>query len=295
MKRQACNAQESQAAWLRRRRAAVATGVAEALRAGDDLTFDEDEAINLSVWSDQHQSELEFQQQKQKKMQLESYNRKTLLGKEVTPALVEEAAERRRKDEKNDKDLIKGRREKTRAMERMHQTMSWELLAGQAFYVEESLPPEIALRLSTFNMSPAKEAVEAMVFIVKDAANPPVKVQWLARLLGRLVLDSTVVTQSSGMMVQFRPAIKTAIALHTTAAFRAKYPGISEVITTSVNHQGRSGRWRIVRLSAADAVLGTSEEAAAHIDQDDRWYNKCLFLDAISKLDLKKSGKCSGS
>ncbi|CAE7766372.1 unnamed protein product [Symbiodinium sp. CCMP2592] len=278
----------TQAGWLRGRRAEVAEGVAAAERAGDELTFDEDEALQNPMWSEDHQAELEFQQSKQKKIRLESYNRNTLLEKEVCPDLLQEAAEQRARDRKNDKNLVQRRRLNTQAAERMHQTLSWGELAGKRFYVEETLPEEISVLLTSKNLIPVAEPQNADIFFVKDALQPPLKCQWLAKLLGRQMLDSTVVTQNTGSMVQHVPAVKKSLRLHMTAEFAAKHPVIVDLIKASVSVS--ESKWTIVGQRTAEAFLGTTDEASA--GQDDRWYNKPTFLDSITKLDMKKSGRC---
>ena len=118
--------------WLSKRRKVVQEMVKEA----GDLNYIEDED-DLQDWSESHQKELEFQQGKALKSQVEAYNFNGLLDHEITDSLKEAAQVLREKDRQKDKEMVTERRKAQTADLRMTMTIDWSQLAGKVWVASD--------------------------------------------------------------------------------------------------------------------------------------------------------------
>lgn len=123
---------DTMTAWLSKRRKVVQEMVKEA----GDLNYIEDED-DLQDWSESHQKELEFQQGKALKSQVEAYNFNGLLDHEITDSLKEAAQVLREKDRQKDKEMVTERRKAQTADLRMTMTIDWSQLAGKVWVASD--------------------------------------------------------------------------------------------------------------------------------------------------------------
>ena len=123
---------DTMTAWLSKRRKVVHEMVKEA----GDLNYIEDED-DLQDWSESHQKELEFQQGKALKSQVEAYNFNGLLDHEITDSLKEAAQVLREKDRQKDKEMVTERRKAQTADLRMTMTIDWSQLAGKVWVASD--------------------------------------------------------------------------------------------------------------------------------------------------------------
>ncbi|CAK9064760.1 unnamed protein product, partial [Durusdinium trenchii] len=219
---------DTMTAWLSKRRKVVHEMVKEA----GDLNYIEDED-DLQDWSESHQKELEFQQGKALKSQVEAYNFNGLLDHEITDSLKEAAQVLREKDRQKDKEMVTERRKAQTADLRMTMTIDWSQLAGK----DDAL--------QTFNMVRTNDRIKAGLFIVSDPTSLPERVQWAAALVGGWVTEPSGLLSHNGIVLKYKRAIRTQKKVLLTEGFRNGHLEISALIVDSIDFHKPKNGWRI--------------------------------------------------
>eukprot|EP00438_Fugacium_kawagutii_P027421 Skav217147 [mRNA] locus=scaffold2621:2863:6211:+ [translate_table: standard] len=213
---------ESIAGWLRNRRREVG----KALQNLETLDWDLAEVEGSDQWTEGHDREKQFQQDKQKKQMLEALEYGTL---EKTDELQQELEERKKMDAEQDKRLIADRRRRENARRRTKMDFDWEFWSGKSCWVE--LPTEDFVQgLQGHNLVVTQDRWAADIFVVGDAAEPPERVKWIASLLGKTIIDGSALKGKGGMLLVFRPARQTKLNLHITKGFRDCHGAIFNLI-----------------------------------------------------------------
>ena len=125
--------------WLTKRRRTVQ----DLLNGTDDLTYIDEDIGDLAGWSESHQKEFNFQQNKALKGKIEAYNYGSLLEDEVEDDLLQAVEDAKEKNAKNDKEKIKARVKAEVADSRMHLEQDWSDFSRQNVWVQSMLWDEV--------------------------------------------------------------------------------------------------------------------------------------------------------
>ncbi|CAE7282138.1 unnamed protein product [Symbiodinium sp. CCMP2592] len=279
---------ESQAAWLKKRRTDVQEGV-DRDRQSADLAFPS--SMELETWDEGHEEALQKQKTKQAERLLEAYEDNLLLDREITNELKENAASHKAKVARLDATLKKKRQKNEKAASKNHLQLCLAEFHGTVWRLAEDAFHDVSAILMANNISLQNSDEcwsSADVLVVRDALEPPEPLAWVAAFFGKTVMEVSAITDNSGLILKFKPVCRRKLAIWMSPQFRQEEPIISSFIRQAVNHRG--SKWEVQQRREADALLGTSAEAAQ--GRDDRWRDKVSMLKEISKLDYDKSGKC---
>ncbi|CAE7790545.1 unnamed protein product [Symbiodinium sp. CCMP2592] len=279
---------ESQAAWLKKRRTDVQEGV-DRDRQSADLAFPS--SMELETWNEGHEEALQKQKTKQAERLLEAYEDNLLLDREITNELKKNAASHKAKVAKLDATLKKKRQKNEKAASKNHLQLCLAEFHGTVWRLAEDVFHDVSAILMANNISLQNSDEcwsSADVLVVRDALEPAELLAWVAAFFGKTVVEVSAITDNSGLILKFKPVCRRKLAIWMSPQFRQEEPIISSFIRQAVNHRG--SKWEVQQRREADALLGTSAEAAQ--GRDDRWRDKVSMLKEISKLDYDKSGKC---
>ncbi len=218
---------ETEIAWLRQRRDAVAVGSAAAAaarppRAGPD---DEDEEAEDVHWSAGHEQERAFQREKAFKKRMRSLEEGTALPEEVEEfrVLWQEEQEKRRK---TDHTRLVGKDRLARLDEGRGCTI--EDLQNKAIFVEDECKnDELMDRLKQYGASLSQTRVGATVYVVRDPSLPGNRVKLCACLKGGFVMTPAL---HQGAVVKFESALQTKRNVYFSAGFCFHHPTLVRII-----------------------------------------------------------------
>ena len=279
--------------WLKKRRAAVDDSLHEL--ASSDETHEEAAASEL--WTKGHEAELQKQRKKQTRHTVEALWDGRLLPEEITDDLKNAADALAASNKVQDKLLSQTYRRAARRQQMLDQTFDWQKMSGCKYWYHPRGHADLRLRrcMMEWNLQPVEERLEADVYIVPNAAEPGQRVQWMAVLGGRIILEEKFALQeASGLVVCYKAVLaRGKHRLFLTQAFVDKHPIISDIFQSFMQRAGHPGMktsWKLSARADADVVLGTSEEIESKA-RGERCFDKRSFLEKFSLLGCRFSAQ----
>ena len=260
----------SEAGWLRKRRASVQGAMAAGARDGGGDPSVAPRALTEEelgdAWGPTHAKEEQYQTQKRRKIQIECWHRHTLLPDECDESLPLEAAE----DGKKRLDKAETQhREKQRNKHRLALQFKGCLgvTAKNVFIEPGSLTAaesqHIEQILAHKGVEFLQQRCQCDVFVSSNLATGVCRTSWAACLVGGWVVSPATLrhAQHAGAAVKYRRALDIRRRLYITPACQEVYPRIVQLLSGIIAFT-EARLWRIIHAEE-EYILAKAEAMAA--------------------------------
>ena len=260
----------SEAGWLRKRRASVKDAMATGARDGGGDPSLAPRALTEEelgdAWGATHTMEEQYQAQKRRKILIECWHRQTLLPDECDDSLPLEAAE----DGKKKRDQVeKQHREKERRKTRLALkfTDCLGVTAKNVFIEPGSLTAagsrHIEQILTSKGVEFLQQRCQCDIFVSSDLATGVCRTAWAACLVGGWVVSPATLqhAQHAGAAVKYRRALDKRRRLYITPACQEVYPRIAQLLSDTIAFT-EARLWRIIHAEE-EFILEKAEAIAA--------------------------------
>ncbi len=136
---------------------------------------------------------------------MEAFQYGTLAEEGIGEDLQQKVLQRQAKDKKLEQEHVAKQQRLLRATKRPNMTRNWSEFSGKNYWAQEnSLTAEIMRELEAHNVLRTTDRWMADIYIVPDAAEPPV--QWHPALHGKIVMDRSAVL-GRGLLLHYKRAV----------------------------------------------------------------------------------------
>lgn len=229
----------TEVAFVRKRRLGVQHIVKKRFRTGQGDIGKGD------FWSQKHEKEKDFNDDKLQKKKLEAY-----LNNQLAEEDIDESLKRKVKEYKEDRDKLD--KQRTREADvRVARAEGGRLCApaelrGQSAYVQSDLQSEQLMAiLACSGLRHVDLRLHATVFIVASPGNPGERVLWRATLVGAYVASPATFIQRKGPAIKYEAAILKRRQLWVSAGYKARHSAAAAIILDTIRTFPGS-KWRLI-------------------------------------------------
>ena len=223
----------SEAAWLRKRRASVATAIASSSMEVCPRTPPRPE--DPPVWAESHEKEERYQHMKRRKIQIEAFQRGSLLPDEVDDALPVDAALAEGTHRKNAlQKHNKKQRETALSALKLQDAMKH---TRRTLFLESCGTDDQRVQITKMQgVRCTERRTEADVFVASDPTQTGLRTAWAARLIGTWVVapETLLHPRMQGAALKWKSALDTRRRLYWTPGACHAYPKVVTLVETII-------------------------------------------------------------
>lgn len=271
--------------WIKRRRVEVDVKAKASRETGAKSEISLDASVGVGGWTESHEKEAKFQQQKRMDRFLESHEQGQILEHECASTELADRAVLLKGlcDELRNRKYNETRSRTDRLLRQPVQTT----LEGKRVYVQDEIMEHDAANMRyLLGVCKARTAtcrLHADVFIVKDVEQPGQRAIWCAMLGGCAIADVHYLKTAgrAGVRIKYKAAIDTPRRFYFSPAFLQMHPTLVNIIHakaalatskwTFIDSRTSCVVWAVhcnARRRATEVLAFVSEEEAAAQDRD---------------------------
>ena len=290
IRRMAMRQRGSEAAWLRRRRSAVATAAKECTLAHASDAMED--GTRPEGWNQHHEKELQCQMAKKKRREIEALRDGVLLpanqDAETTQMLEETIA----REKKADQRLLQETRRAMLKVGVLHRLVDWPSMRNLTAWSDD---PNVRDKLTEQGITTTSDKTQARLFVVESLDNPGERIQWMVALHGGWLMTSKQVLTGRGAFVKYTSATSKRRDVYISRAFYQQHAPFAKIVVDACS----GTRWTLLqsremycqRLENNNTIaLVCSQEARDGKLPGLRVFTKEHFLRDMLKIKYDESG-----